>query len=252
MHEEAEVEPSESLRVINDWPTKAIILAAGRGRRLQPITQTIPKPLLKVGGRPLLDWTLESLQIARTASTCIVVNHLADQIVRYVERHPTRGMDIEFCYQKEPLGTADALLSAAHFFDQPAFIVAADYALSKEQLLELKREYQLGSADMVISLKEVPAEELQSRSLVQISEDGLISRLIEKPHDVPKEEALGASLIYIVPPETIKFVPEVPLSLRGEYELPQVIDLMIQTGWVAKGILQTAPMEWSGIDDGNK
>ena len=231
--------------MINDWPTQAIILAAGIGRRLFPVTKRIPKPLLAVGGRPILSWILDDLRAAGVTNTCIVVNHLADQIVEYVRDHPIDGMDIDFRRQPSVTGTADALKCAEDYLHEPTFVLAADYVLTGEYSSQLKQAYLTSSADLVISLKEIPAGELGQRSLVEIDAAGVISRLIEKPSTKAAGTVLGASLLYIVPPDIYDFISDLPQSTRGEHELPQAIDLMLQAGFHALGILQTAPREWT-------
>jgi NDP-sugar pyrophosphorylase family protein len=237
--------PSRSVRIDNDYPTRAVLLAAGKGRRLEPVTIKTPKPLLKVGGRSLIEKTLRALQAARVIDVCIVVNHLAEQIVEYVSAKGDWGMSIHFVHQEEILGTADALRTAVDFLDQPCFVLAADYALPRGILLPLKDLYQSESADMVISLKEVPGQEVSYRSTVRLDMSGRIVELLEKPRSTLESKATAASLIYILPPEIALYLSSVGLSKQGEYELPEVINLMIMNGYAARGLLQDTPLEWS-------
>ena len=236
---------SHSIRIVNDYPTRAVVLAAGRGWRLDPLTKTVPKPLLVVDGRPLLSWTLEALKTARVTNACIVVNHLAVQIIDYVDNYPALDMTIRYCHQKLKMGTADALLSASCCLDQPVFVLAADYAIPQRFLIELKREYLENAAELVVSLKKIPANEIKHRSLVQTDKSGAISKILEKPNHRSSSDSTGASLIYILPPEVRHYLDKVSLSPRGEFDLPEVLDLMIEAGFTAKGLLQKAPKEWS-------
>jgi len=237
-----------TVRIDNDYPTRAVILAAGIGRRLEPFTLSTPKPLLRIRGRSLIEMTLQALAAARVTETCIVLNHLAEQIIEYVSDRQDWGMTIKFAHQEKILGTADALISAGKFLDQPCFVLAADYALPREMLLQLKRFYLAGSADMVVSLKEIPGHEVPFRSTVQLDQSNNILELLEKPSSGSESDAIAASLIYIVPPETTQFLTKLPLSMRGEFELPEALNLMIKSGISARGLLQDPPAEWSADD----
>lgn len=239
---------SPSIRMSNDYPTRAVILAAGRGRRLESFTSKVPKPLLTVEGRPMLDRTLRALNIARVTDTCIVVNHHAEQIVDFVADGRVWDMAVQIVFQKETLGTSDALKTAMEFLIEPCLVIAGDYALQEKSLLELKRYYQAGSADIAISLKEITREEARYRSSIQLGEGGRILQLLEKPTVVSLSDTIGASLIYIVPPDIKQFLKHAPLSQRGEYELPELVNLMIGSGFTGKGLIQEAPREWSAGD----
>ena len=181
----------------------------------------------------MLDKILRALSIARVTETCIVVNHLAKQIVDYVADGRNWNMSIQIAFQKETLGTADALFSAVEFLIEPCFVLAGDYALQENFLLDLKRFYQAGHADLVVSMKEIPREEARHRSSIQLGEEDRILQILEKPTQVTVSDTIGASLIYIVPPDIKQFLQHAPLSQRGEYELPELINLMIGCGFAA-------------------
>lgn len=236
---------SPSIRMGNDFPTRAVILAAGRGTRLEPFTSKVPKPLLKIKGRSMLDWTLRALSIARVTETCIVVSHLAEQIVDYVADGRVWDMAVKIAYQRETLGTADALKSAMEFLIEPCFVLAGDYALKENYLLELKRFYLASTADLVISVKEVPRKEIRHRSSILLGDEDRILQILEKPTVVTASNRLGASLLYIIPPEIRQFLNHAPLSRRGEFELPELVNLMIGSGFSGRGLVQEAPREWN-------
>ena len=93
-------------------PNLAVLLAAGRGKRLRPWTDTTPKPLLPVEGRATLDYTLEAVKRAGIQQVIFIVGHLGDQIVNYVGDGSNWGIEPYFCEQVELLGTAHALKQA--------------------------------------------------------------------------------------------------------------------------------------------
>ncbi len=95
---------------------RALVLAAGRGERLRPLTATLPKPLLPVGGRPLLAWTLERLRAAGCEAVAINLHHLGSQI-RDRFGASFRGMPLVYSEEEQLLGTAGALPPLRSFFE---------------------------------------------------------------------------------------------------------------------------------------
>ncbi len=228
--------------------TRAVILAAGRGKRLRPFTDHIPKPLLPQNGRSSLQNTLLALAEAGVTDVCLVTGHLGGQIENFVGDGSVWGITATFCYQTEIRGTADALKTAEFFLTTPAFVVAADYFLPVDYLQPLKRVYLTGTADLVVGLKPVSAEEVGYRSSVRFAENGRIVEIVEKPAPGTAPTLVAASLLYIVPPAIRAYLADLPLSGRNEYELPAVINQMVQDGYHLTGCVQAAPPEWQMPD----
>lgn len=106
---------------------KVMILAAGRGERLRPLTASLPKPLLEVAGKPLLAWHLERLARAGFRSIVINVSHLADRIVKRFADGAGYGLGIEWSRESEPLETAGGIAQArALLGPDPFLLVNAD------------------------------------------------------------------------------------------------------------------------------
>ncbi|MFW6183797.1 MAG: sugar phosphate nucleotidyltransferase, partial [Chloroflexota bacterium] len=99
------LEPDDSKRP----PQRAIVLAAGRGKRLIPYTNQCPKPLLEVDGRPILSYVLEALSAAGVQEVCLVAGYLGQQIESYVNGGRPWGIQTTMRWQHEPKGTGDAL-----------------------------------------------------------------------------------------------------------------------------------------------
>lgn len=225
-------------------PRRAVVLAAGRGTRLRPHTDTTPKPLLHIDGRPTLDYILTSLATAGVRQVCLVTGYLAAQIETYVGDGQRWGLQASFVQQSPLLGTAHALQAAAAFLTEPAFVLAADYALAPDHLANLKSAYREAEADLALSLKKLSADEISSRSSVAFDAGGKITRIVEKPAPGTAPSDVGASLIYIVPPQIANYLNRVSLSTRQEYEIVDVINAMLADGFAATGLLQPAPREW--------
>lgn len=225
-------------------PTRAIILAAGRGKRLRPYTDTTPKPLLPVNGRSTLDTLLCALQTAGVTEVCLIIGHLGEQIRAFVGNGRSWGMNACYLEQTNLLGTAHAIQPAAHFIQTPCFIVAGDYILPADYLATLKAAYVAAGTDMAVSLKELPPSELHSRSSVRFGENGRIVEIVEKPAPGTAPSHIGASLIYIVPPAIQHYLTDLTLSQRQEYELPTTINQMLKAGFTLTGCIQSPPAEW--------
>ena len=132
---------------------KTMILAAGRGERLRPLTDTVPKPLAQVGGKKLIDWHLERLAAAGIREVVINVSHLADAIVGHVDNGSAFGLHVTWSREAEPLETAGGLANARPLLgSEPFLLVNAD--IYAEYDFSRLRDYDLG--DRVAHLVLVP------------------------------------------------------------------------------------------------
>jgi dTDP-glucose pyrophosphorylase len=225
----------------------AILLAAGRGKRQRPYTDVTPKPLLEVNGRATLDYVLTAVAKAGVARVCIVTNHLEDKIFDFVGDGSSWNLSVTFAHQNELRGNGDAMLSVPGDWIQvePVMVVATDYILQEDSLLELVETHEGRGADITMSLKECPVQELSARSSVEVDSNWLVKRIVEKPNPDQIMSPYAASVMFIFPPAIWEYLPKVQPSRRGEIELQSAVDMMIQDGYVALGLLQPAPPEWT-------
>jgi NDP-sugar pyrophosphorylase family protein len=225
----------------------AILLAAGRGKRQRPYTDVTPKPLLGVNGRATLDYVLCAVKKAGVERICIVTNHLEEKIVEYVGDGSTWDLSVTFAHQAELNGNGGALLSVPNDWIQaePVMVIATDYILTENSLLELVNAHQQHNADITMSLKECPAEELMARSSVDVDSDWRVKRIIEKPKREEIMSPYAASILFIFPSAIWEYLPKVQPSPRGEIEMQSAVQMMIEDGYKAVGVLQPAPREWA-------
>ena len=234
----------QALRQLNDWPTRAIILAAGRGKRLAPFTNLVPKPLLKVNGQPMLASILEALHAAAVSNVCLVTHYLAEQIVAFAGDGHRWNLHIEYRRQSSLLGTADALRTASSFMSEPTLVLAADYVLPRNYLRALKDGYQGSQSDVYASLKKMTPEEMERRNGLRFDNRGRVIEIVEKPAPGAIQGNVGASLIYVLPPELATYLAQIEPSRRGEYEITDALNAMLADGYVMDGVFQEAPGEW--------
>src|SRR3954463_2644500 len=149
----------------------AIILAAGKGTRLRPHTETTPKPLLPVRGRPILDWIIGALP--PVDRLVVVVNYLAEQIEDYL-RKQTRVRDWKTVRQAEPRGTGDALMSCKG-------------AVTSDRVMVLNGDDLIGRADLAklaavpMGVLAHPVDAPESYGILFRKPDGSLERVVEKP-----------------------------------------------------------------------
>ncbi len=226
-------------------PIHAVVLAAGRGKRLRPFTDHTPKPLLPINGRPTLDYIFAALAYAGVQKVCLVAHHLAEQIEAYAQNNQFRELQVTIYHQTTMRGTADALKAALNFVTSSCYVLAADYVLPLDYLQILRDAYQQGQTPLAVALRPLPVAESSQRSSIRFAPDGRILEIVEKPLLGQAPSQIGASLIYIVPPDIRQYLIQPPLSVRGEYELPTIINQMIQDGYTITGCLQNPPPEWA-------
>ena len=224
----------------------AVLLAAGRGKRQRPYTNEIPKPLLAIRGRPTLDYVFAAVKRAGVERACVVTHHLEEKIVDYVGDGAKWELDVTFAHQNELRGTGDALLSVPPKWirEEPILVLATDYILRENDLLGLVQAHEKNNADITISLKRCPVEELAARSSVDVNADWHVKRIIEKPVREQIMSPYAASILFILPPEVWNYLPTIQPSTRGEIELQSAVQMMIEGGLKAVGLLQPAPQEW--------
>jgi NDP-sugar pyrophosphorylase family protein len=188
------------------------VLAAGAGTRLRPLTETLPKPLAPVGGRPVVARLLERLG----ACEAIMLNlhHGADLIERVVGPGPA--------YLREPWlrGTAGALVGARGFAGADDFIVASADGVHDVDFDALVARHRETGAAATITVKRIARPE--TCAIVALDERGFVTRFVEKPADVFTD--LASIGVYCFSPEVIGLVPEErPFDIAGEL-IPALLD----------------------------
>jgi NDP-sugar pyrophosphorylase family protein len=191
----------------------AIILAAGLGTRLRPHTLKVPKPLLSVAGRPILDWALGALPPS-VDRVLVVVNYLGDQIDAYlqIQRHVAA---CEVVRQEVPRGTGDALRTCRNRLRSDRFLVLnGDDLYGAADLAEL--------ASRPAGLLVHPVDEPRRYGIVFRKPDGSLEKLVEKP-DLDGRQ-LANTGAYVFPAEV--FDTELTVSARGEYEITDYVSAL--------------------------
>jgi bifunctional UDP-N-acetylglucosamine pyrophosphorylase/glucosamine-1-phosphate N-acetyltransferase len=188
----------------------AVLLCAGLGTRLRPHTLTVPKPLLPVRGRPILDWTLGALP-TEVDRVVVVVHYLANQIEDHLKRQPFFAQWTAVP-QGEPRGTGDALRRCREQIRSDRFLVLnGDDLFGAADLAELARK----PAGVLCALVDEP----RKFGIAFLKSDGTLEKLVEKPDlDGPLLANTGAYLFH-----KSVFDIELRLSPRGEFEITDYV-----------------------------
>lgn len=228
---------------------QVIIPTAGKGTRLRPHTHLIPKPMLKVAGRPVMDWVMDKLTGLDVEELIFITGHLKEQ----VEAHARSSYAIpsRFVEQKVQDGTAGAINLARPFIHGPVMIIFVDTVFEADLSLA-----QTVDADGIIWAKEV--EDYQRFGVVVTDADGYMTRIVEKP-STPISKLANIGLYFIRDVEAlwagIDHVLAAPAN-KGEYYLTDAFQHMIEHGrkirtaevggWYDCGQLETT-IETNGI-----
>jgi NDP-sugar pyrophosphorylase family protein len=196
---------------------KAIILAGGKGTRLRPLTYAIPKPLLPIGRKPILEIIIEQLRKSGFLDIILTVQYKAELIEAYFRDGSSFGVNITYIFEKGPSGTAGPLRLAEHLLTEPFVAMNGDlltklnFGAMYEIHLEKSAELTVGMVNYSIKLP---------YGLIDIL-DGKIVKIQEKPE---LNFCVNAG-IYIISPSALDIIP------KGEFfDMPDMIQMLIDGG----------------------
>ncbi|HJQ69086.1 MAG TPA: nucleotidyltransferase family protein [Blastocatellia bacterium] len=159
-------------------PRKAMLLAAGHGTRLRPLTERIPKCMVAINGRPLLEHTIERLKAYGVTDLLINLHYMPEAVTDHFGDGGRWGVRITYSRERELLGTAGAVKKVEGFFDGPFFVLYADN-LSTCRLDRLWATHSSAGAVATIALHE--REDPTQSGIVGLDDSGRVTRFLEKP-----------------------------------------------------------------------
>lgn len=244
---------------------KAMILAAGKGTRLQPMTHTIPKPLIPILQKPVMEFLVELLRQHGFDEILVNVSHLANVIEAYFRDGQRFGVQIAYSFEGkmdakgelvgEAVGSAGGIKRIQDFnpFFDDTFVVLCGDALIDLDLTEAVRWHKEKGAIATVVMKSVPKEEVSSYGVVVTDADGRIQAFQEKPK---VEEALSNNIntgIYIFEPEVLDYIPSKQAYDIGSELFPKLVaenapfyGIAMDFEWVDIG---KVPDYWHAIRD---
>ena len=156
---------------------KAVVLAAGEGARLQPITATRPKHMIQVGGKPILEYCLAALKFSGIKEVIIVTHYKGDTIKQYFGDGKSIGLDITYAEQAKVLGTANAVSVVEPYIDSAFVLVYGDLLFSCETIADVVRLYEDEKPAAVMAVVAVGAPE--NYGIVELENDKLVQCVVE-------------------------------------------------------------------------
>jgi len=205
---------------------KAVVLAAGEGVRLQPITLTRPKHLISIGGKPILEHCLTAIKACGISEVVIVVHYMAEAIRKYFGSGEKLGLKIEYAYQKSVLGTGNAVSVAEPYIDGDFLLVYGDLLFTAEALKKVLELYNQRKPSVTLSV--VRVEHPEDYGIVDAEADGKVKRIIEKPRREEAPTNLANAGLYVFTHEIFEKAKRISASSRGEWEITDAIELIIK------------------------
>jgi mannose-1-phosphate guanylyltransferase len=243
---------------------KAMILAAGKGTRVRPITYTIPKPMIPILQKPVMEFLLDLLKHHGFDQIMVNVSHLANEIEGYFRDGQRFGVEIAYSFEGriedgqlvgDAIGSAGGMKKIQEFspFFDDTFIVMCGDALIDLDLTEAVRQHKEKGSIATVVMKSVPLKQVPSYGVVVTDDDGRIKSFQEKPK---VEEALSTDIntgIYIFEPEIFNYIPAgMEYDIGGDL-FPKLVaanapfyGIRMEFEWVDIG---KVPDYWQAIQD---
>jgi len=195
---------------------KAIILCAGKGERLRPLTENAPKSMITINSKPVLEYLILLCKKHGIKEIAINTSYFPEKIKEYFEDGSKWGVKIRYSFESELLGTAGALNNFKDFFAENFFVIYGDN-ITDLNLTEMLKFHKSKNALATLYLyKESMIDEKSTLGCVVIDEKSQIKEIIENPTEedkirlikIPKERMLINAGVYILKPEILKLIPE--------------------------------------------
>ncbi|GAB4110147.1 MAG: hypothetical protein OHK0050_04080 [Roseiflexaceae bacterium] len=233
---------------------KALILAAGVGTRLRPLTDTCPKPMLPIAGQPLLARTLRWLRAAGVTEAALNLHHLPEVVRTGLGDGTAFDMRLHYHHEPELVGTAGAIHGFPGFFDQPFLVIYGDLLLDfdLDDLIGYHTAKRTEGGVMTLALKRTTTP--QSQGMIEVDDQGRVLRFVEKPAVWDAGDTANAG-VYICEPIVAARVPA-GFSDFGHHIIPGLLnDNLPVYGRPIKGYLldigtpaayEQAQQDWAG------
>ncbi len=203
---------------------RAVIPAAGIGKRLRPHTLNVPKVMINLAGKRLIGHVLDAVEQAGVTSVSIIIGYKGEQVEEYVNRYYSH-LRLDYPFQSERKGLGHAVLQGLEDKDEDVLILLGDTVFD----VDFKRFVNQDENAIAV----VKVEDPRRFGVAEIDPQGKIERLVEKP-EKPKSDLALAGMYYIKDQRVLKAAIEKLISddikTRGEYQLTDALQMMIENG----------------------
>lgn len=216
---------------------KAMVLAAGQGTRLSPLTDQMPKPMIPVAGRPILEHNLRLLAKHGIREVVINLHHQPEVVTDYFGDGSTWGVAITYSREAELLGTAGAVARVSEFFDGPFLVLYGDN-LTTCDLTRLRDFHQAKGGVGTIAL--FHREDPTSSGIVGLDADDRVVRFLEKPAPYQIFSHWVSAGLLVLEPDVLKYIPKEGPCDFGKDILP----VLVKAGHSLYGYRMTEGLWW--------
>ncbi|MES2661828.1 MAG: NDP-sugar synthase [Pseudomonadota bacterium] len=217
--------------------TKAMILAAGQGSRVRPLTKNLPKPMVPVLGKPVMEYLIEHLARYDIKEIMVNVAYNHNKIESYFGDGHRWGVSIGYSFEgareygdivPKPIGSAGGLRKIqdfSGFFDETTLVICGDAIVDLDLKSAIYEHRQKGAVASVITL-DVPREQVKNYGIVVADEEGRVKSFQEKPSPEEAKSTLASTGIYILEPSVIDLIPQ-----NKNYDIgSQLFPLLVEKG----------------------
>jgi NDP-sugar pyrophosphorylase family protein len=207
----------------------AVVMAAGEGSRLRPLTDRWPKPILPIDGRPVIATLLRQLAAAGCRRAFVITGHLAEQVEELAGDGSGFGLEIRYARQPGVLGSADTVRRAlAAGAEAPLLVTAADTVYREGDIRRFLEAYAAAGTAGALAVRRDPPPEPPHRAAVRIV-DGLVETVLDDDPANP----LGGAPLWIFGPELVPYLDDLP---GPPYELSGAVQRAISAGKPVAGL----------------
>jgi NDP-sugar pyrophosphorylase family protein len=215
--------------------TTAVVLAAGRGTRMGSLTAAMPKPLLPVAGRALIEHVLGALAAAGVRRAVVVTGYLGELIEAALGDGARLGLSIGYCRQEGRDGTARALLQAESLIGGAPFVVSwGDILVPPAFYAELLSDFAARPCDAELAVNQI--DDPWQGAAVYLDASGRVTRLEEKPPRGTSTTQWNNAGVMCFTAAIFDYARRLAPSSRGEYELPQAVAAMVRDGRTVRAL----------------
>ncbi len=214
---------------------KGVVLAAGKGKRLRPLTYAVPKEMLHIAGKPVLEYILESIKIAGVDTVFIVTGWKKHALIDYFGNGSRMRMNIFYAVQNseefpERKGIAYALKIVRPFLmDEEFVVVLGDSLFTPDTFVKEIIDFHRSCADSSATIGVIPVKNISRYGIIQ-PRGNLVERIVEKPVPLEAPSDLGALGVYVFSPRIFDAIHSITPGAGGEYQLTDAIQRLIDEG----------------------
>jgi dTDP-glucose pyrophosphorylase len=198
-------------------PMDALLMAGGIGKRLLPLTLNTPKPLLKIGSKPIIEYNVERLKLFGVKNINISINYLGEQIEEYFNDGKDRGLNIKYVKENLPLGTVGSIHLVEKFHHETVLIMNSDL-LTNIDFADFYNEFLNSNADMAVASKSYNVD--IPYAVLEVKDSNEIISLKEKP----RYSYFSNAGIYLIKKSVIDLIPQ-----NKFYDITELIELLLNT-----------------------